>query len=102
MKQLLSNEFDKYLEVTLNERELRLLSFQPPKQTEIYIMKKFIDQYKFWCARNHKAISKADCFRKMNECLVKFDCYKPKKHVSTVTKLWDVPFHSYEWLIIGE
>ncbi|PFU40164.1 hypothetical protein COK86_20440 [Bacillus cereus] len=95
MKQLTSNELDKYLEVTLNERELRFLSAHTPKQKEVYIMKKFISQYKLFITCNNEAGSKADCFRKMNECLIE-EGYKPKKHVSTVTKLWDAPFHSYE------
>ncbi|PFX73740.1 hypothetical protein COL39_12965 [Bacillus cereus] len=90
MKQLESNKLDKYLEVTLNERELEILLTQPFKQTEVYIMKKFISQYKLF-----NVGSKADCFRKMNECLIKLG-YEPKKHVTTVTKLWNAPFHSYE------
>lgn len=95
MKQLSSNELDKYLEVTLNERELKILSTHTPKQKEVYIMKKFISQYKLFIVCNNGTGSKVDCFRKMNECLVKLR-YKPKKHVTTVIKLWNAPFHSYE------
>ncbi|MBG9470152.1 hypothetical protein ABE55_27295 [Bacillus thuringiensis] len=96
MNKLKSNELDKYLEVTLNERELRLLSAHTPKQKEVYLMKKFINKYKFYSACNYGVGSKADCFRKMNEYLVKHKDYTPKKNVTTVTKLWDAPFYSYE------
>lgn len=90
MNKLLSNDF------TLTERELKILSAQPPKQTEIYIMKKFISEYKFMKACNNGEGNKTDCWRKLNEVLDSKG-YKRKKHVSSVTKLWEEPFVSYEF-----
>ncbi len=87
MNRSLLNDFE------LTERELRILSAQTPKQKEIYIMKKFIQQYRFF---SDKSSSKTDCWRKLNEILASKG-YKQKKHVSSVTKLWDEPFVSYEF-----
>lgn len=81
------------MEITLNERELNFLSTLPLKQSEIYLMKKFISQYKLLDFDGTG--TKTDCFMKLNEYLA-LNGYKPKKHVSTVTKLWDEPFISYE------
>jgi hypothetical protein len=78
---------------TLTKPEMKILMSLPFKQTEIYIMKKFIQQYKFF---SDGSSSKTDCWRKLNEFLVS-EGYKPKKHVSSVTKLWDEPFVSYEF-----
>ncbi|MFC0469560.1 hypothetical protein ACFFHM_03215 [Halalkalibacter kiskunsagensis] len=79
----------------LNEREEGILSHYKPKQKEVYIMKKFIGQYSFIRAIQGKG-SKADCFKKMNELLVKRG-YKEKKHVSTVYQFWNAPFVSFEF-----
>ncbi|MEH7513328.1 hypothetical protein V7146_11460 [Gottfriedia acidiceleris] len=81
------------MKLKLNAREEKFM--RTPKQREIYIMQKFIWQYKFGLAYNHVNETKAECFRMMNEVLVEHG-YKPKKHVSSVHKLWDVPFFSHE------
>jgi hypothetical protein len=77
-----------------NACELKVLSTLPPKQTEIYLMKKFIHIYKVMDSNGIG--TKSDCYLKMNECLT-LNGYAPKKSVTTVLQWWDVPFISYEW-----
>ncbi|MED3986306.1 hypothetical protein P4646_19945 [Peribacillus simplex] len=96
MKPLL---LDEEIDITLNENEKWHLSFKSPKQTELYLMKKFINCYRnahFHCKNHSIGGTQTECFMLMNEMLIE-NGYKPKKHVSTVTKLWDLPFESYEW-----
>ncbi|MEJ9230759.1 hypothetical protein LAV79_14960 [Peribacillus butanolivorans] len=84
MNPLLLNE---KLDITLNENEKWHLPFKRSKQTELYMMKKFINRYRNAHYKNPDA-SQTECFLLMNDMLVE-NGYKPKKHVSTVTKLWD-------------
>ena len=91
MKKFTTAELEEYMDISLDEREQKFLSAYPPKQKEIYLMKKFISRYKFIIGG-----TKTECLKMLNEQLVKMG-YKRKKYLSTVTRLWDEPFISYEF-----
>ncbi|USK33512.1 hypothetical protein LIT25_23900 [Bacillus sp. F19] len=101
MKQSTLNKIEQITEITLCEREQRLLSAHTPKQVEVYLMKKFISEYRFINSCNKGGGSQTDCWRRLNAFL-ESKGYKPKKHLASVNKLWDVPFVSLELEYYGD
>lgn len=81
--------------LALSELEERRLKNYTPKRRETYIIKKFIHTYCFVKWIEKKKATQTECWRLMNEHLVKIG-YKPKKSIVSVHRLWDVPFDTLD------
>ncbi|MDN4492882.1 hypothetical protein [Ureibacillus aquaedulcis] len=83
------------IDFELTKREKQVLKHQSPKQVETYIMQKFVHQFSFMKSCFHEKFTLDECLIELNALLIS-EGYKPKKAISTFSRLLNKPFVSYD------